>query len=625
MVGSEVCEVYFQDIIACIKSLFKDPEFTPYLVFRPEKHYTDEDKRVCMYHDMHTGQWWWTTQVRVSTTRFNNVSHRIWTQEKLDHDCPGVTIIPIIISSNKTQLTLFKNKTVYPLYLTIGNIPKEICRKPSFQGYILLTYLPTSKLEHVTNWAQRWRLLANLYPACMKRILQPLEAAGVSGISLTSSDGLTCRGHPFFASFVGDYPEQVLTTGTVTGECPACPGHHNHLEDYEENVPPGLQNLDEILKTLSSFDKEPASFLKTSANAGIKLLMELFWKDLPYTNPFRSITPDILHQLYQGIIKHLISWIIEAYGAEEIDARCWHMPPNHNIRLFMKGINSLSHVTGQEHNQMCHILLGLVIDIPLAGGVSSSPLVWSVRALLDFSSLLSILSIQMKLSTCLKMLFRDSTKTSTFLLIWEFERASIFPSCILLDIMLSSSNCSVLWTTLILNIQSAFTLILQKTLTWPPTLRMNFHKWQCGSSKRRRYFAMTSISSGNLTDHQCLSCMSGHPLGLNWRGDFLWQSTQALKLFHLTIWRGDTRLFFSVLPCNVSSLKLTNLTWLLHSWNASYRTSGYHFENFLYGTKSSIFVRIHSPRLHQLPIEFMSDQQQKTSGVTQFLEGLIWQ
>ena len=33
---------------------------------------------------------------------------------------------------------------------------------------------------------------------------------------------------------------------------------------------------------------------------------------------------------------------------------------------------------------MCHILLGLVIDIPLAGGVSSAPLVRSIRALLDF-------------------------------------------------------------------------------------------------------------------------------------------------------------------------------------------------------------------------------------------------
>ena len=384
MVGSEVCKVYFWDIVACIKSLFRDPNFMPYLVFRPEKHYTDKDKMVQMYHDMHTGRWWWTTQVRILTSSFASVSHPIWTQEKLDRDCPGVTVIPIIISTNKTQLTLFKNKTAYPLYLTIGNIPKEICHKLSFRGYILLAYLPTTRLQHVSNQAQQRRLLASLYHACMKRILQPLEAARVSGLSVTSGDGLTRRGHPLFASFVGDYPEQVLTTGTFTGECPMCPEDHDHLEYYDENTPPGLHNLNEIFKALDCFDDDPTGFLKTCAKAGIKPLPEPFWKDLPYANPFRSITPDILHQLYQGIVKHVISWIIEAYVAEEIDARCQCMPPNHNIRLFMRGITSLSWVTGQEHDQMCWILLDLIINIPLPGGISSAPLVWSVCALLNF-------------------------------------------------------------------------------------------------------------------------------------------------------------------------------------------------------------------------------------------------
>ena len=208
----------------------------------------------------------------------------------------------------------------------------------------------------------------------MKKILQPLENAGVSGLSFTSGDGLTCRGHHLFASFVGDCPEQVLTTGTFTGECLTCPEHHNNLGEYGENVPLALRNLDEIIKTLSSFDEDPAGFLKTCGHAGIKLLPEPFWKDLPYANPFHLITPGILHQQYQGVIKHLISWIIEAYGAEEIDAQCQCMPPNHNVHLFMKGISSLSQVTGQEHDQMCCILLGLVINIPLADGVSSAPL-----------------------------------------------------------------------------------------------------------------------------------------------------------------------------------------------------------------------------------------------------------
>jgi hypothetical protein len=73
--------------------------------------------------------------------------------------------------------------------------------------------------------------------------------------------------------------------------------------------------------------------------------------------------PDVLHQLYQGIIKHLIEWIKEAYSEAKIDARCHRLPPNHNIRLFMKGISSLSHVSETEHNQICHFLLGIIIDI----------------------------------------------------------------------------------------------------------------------------------------------------------------------------------------------------------------------------------------------------------------------
>jgi len=64
VIGDEVYEVYFQDIVECIKALFGDPSFAPYLVFALEKHYTNETKAKHMYHDMHTSRWWWSTQVR---------------------------------------------------------------------------------------------------------------------------------------------------------------------------------------------------------------------------------------------------------------------------------------------------------------------------------------------------------------------------------------------------------------------------------------------------------------------------------------------------------------------------------------------------------------------------------
>jgi len=109
-----------------------------------------------------------------------------------------------------------------------------------------------------------------------------------------------------------------------------------------------------------------------------------FWKNLPYVDIYHSITPDILHQLYQGLLKHLIGWIQAICGDAEIDARCCCLPPNHHICLFMKGISHLSRVMGMEHEQISRFLLALVTDVRLPHGHSNARLIRTVRAVLDF-------------------------------------------------------------------------------------------------------------------------------------------------------------------------------------------------------------------------------------------------
>ena len=118
----------------------------------------------------------------------------------------GITIVPIIISSDKTQLTTFCNKSAYPIYITLG---KHIRQKPSQQGQVLLAYLPTAKLEHIKNKSAWQQTLANLFHMCMGFILQPLNQLGLTGIELTSGDGAIHDCHPILAAYIGDYPEQV--------------------------------------------------------------------------------------------------------------------------------------------------------------------------------------------------------------------------------------------------------------------------------------------------------------------------------------------------------------------------------------------------------------------------------
>ncbi|KAH9975424.1 hypothetical protein BGW80DRAFT_1169067 [Lactifluus volemus] len=366
MVSDEVCDVYIRDVLACIQALFGDPAFSPYLIVAPERHFTSEERTTRVYHDMHTGRWWWSTQ------------------EAVELDKPGATIIPLIVSTDKTQLTLFRNKSAYPVYLTIGNIPKEIRWKPSSRAYVLLGYLPTTRLQHVTNVSARRRLLANLYHACMGRIFSSIQTAGADGTFMTSSRGIVYRAHPLLACIMSDYPEHVLTTCVYSGECPTCPVGRDMLGEYNAEDGPALRDLAAAIEALDSFHDDPANFLRVCKDARIRPVYQPYWLDLPYSHINRSITPDVLHQLYQGIMKHLINWVVQACGATEVDARCRRMPPNHNIRLFMKGISSLSRVSGEEHDYMCRILLGLVIDTQLPDGLSNARLLACVRALLDF-------------------------------------------------------------------------------------------------------------------------------------------------------------------------------------------------------------------------------------------------
>lgn len=216
----------------------------------------------------------------------------------------------------------------------------------------------------------------------MRYVVEPLVEPGRNGMEIMSGDGVFCRGYPLVACYIGDYPEQLLVTGVKTGECPKCDVPSGELGNNV--LPCHSQDLGLILDALALVDKDPYEFTKACCSAGIKPLFHPFWEDLPHCNIFCAITPDVLHQLYQALVKHLISWIKSTFGEAKIDARCKHLPPNHNVRIFMKGILILSHVSGMEHEQICHFLLGIIIDIRLPDGASPHRLVRAVKGLLDF-------------------------------------------------------------------------------------------------------------------------------------------------------------------------------------------------------------------------------------------------
>ncbi|KAI0038057.1 hypothetical protein FA95DRAFT_1506102 [Auriscalpium vulgare] len=365
-VDGHTYEVYLRDPLQCIKLLYGNPEFLPHMSFAPERHYADEDLTIRVYHQMHTGKWWWKIQKALEGLK------------------PGATVVPLLLSTDKTQVTQFRNQSAYPVYLTIGNIAKEIRRQPSKHAQMLVGYLPTTRLLHIKDKDARPRALANLFHACMRRIFGTLKEHSRDGVLMASGDGIVRRCHPIFATFIGDYPEQALVACIKYGLCPKCEVEHDDLGLYEEAP---SRDLASTLRALRTVDRGPETFFEECAEAGIKPVSHPFWEDLSFANVFVAITPDILHQMYQGMVKHMLSWLEDAFGASEINERAKRLPRNHGARLFSSGITHLSRVSGQEHKDICRVLLGLVVDLQLQDTSSTtSPrrVCRAVRALLDF-------------------------------------------------------------------------------------------------------------------------------------------------------------------------------------------------------------------------------------------------
>ena len=214
----------------------------------------------------------------------------------------------------------------------------------------------------------------------MRIVLEPLINAGNNGVEMTSSDGAVRRVHPILTCYVADYPEQCLVACTKYGTCVKCQASANDLQNPEP-APKRTQNwtqdiITESMKEANGNAKKFHTYCMSKDVAGS--VYKPFWVGFPFCDIHRAITPDVLHQLYQGVFKHVVSWCQKILTPQALDRRIRALPPAYGLRRFKNGISALSQVSGPERKNMAKILLGcLVGSIPSQG-------IAAITALLDF-------------------------------------------------------------------------------------------------------------------------------------------------------------------------------------------------------------------------------------------------
>ncbi|KAI5981879.1 hypothetical protein EDC04DRAFT_2874697 [Pisolithus marmoratus] len=98
--------VHYRDPLEAIKALLRDPALAKHIVYKLKHIFTDATKEKRVYNEMWTSSWWEETQAKLPE---------------------GSCVAPVIIATDKTQLTQFSGgQQAYPVYLTLGNIPHAI-------------------------------------------------------------------------------------------------------------------------------------------------------------------------------------------------------------------------------------------------------------------------------------------------------------------------------------------------------------------------------------------------------------------------------------------------------------------------------------------------------------------
>jgi len=146
--------LYYTDMFKCIQFHLAHHPFQAHLDFEPVCLADSGGCRI--YSEMNTGDRWWDTQEQLP---------------------PPAMIVSVICASNKAHWTnISGDLNRWPLYITIGNIQKDIHRTHTKHAWILVGLI-TCPPKSAKNFDKAW-------PSAVGTVLSQLMHLGIAGPGL---------------------------------------------------------------------------------------------------------------------------------------------------------------------------------------------------------------------------------------------------------------------------------------------------------------------------------------------------------------------------------------------------------------------------------------------------------
>jgi hypothetical protein len=238
-----------------------------------------------------------------------------------------------IFMSDSTQLSLHSGDTsAHALYMSLGNIDKDVRAKTSNGAWILVAYIPKSKFEitlaKTTDLSKNDRstlvnlLNQRLFHRCMEIITLPFRRTEPH-LAMDPEGNL--RSVLYDLSIYGaDLEEQCDIAALAWNTCPQCDSQGNTLGDAGTQTArlssSILQDIKQVKRELKQKithrQYTPIEYLKLAKTYGLNGVDKPFWRKLPSVDICQILSPDLLHGYHKMFFDHVHKWNLNALGAE---------------------------------------------------------------------------------------------------------------------------------------------------------------------------------------------------------------------------------------------------------------------------------------------------------------------
>src|SRR5205807_6416026 len=308
----------------------------------------------------------------------------------------GSTLVPIIGLSDQTHLTNFSgDKKAWPVYMTVGNILSRTRNSPVKMPVLLLALLPVPPKftgESARADETQRQINADVLQAVFDLIFAPLQPVAQEGTVMDYSDGKTRLCFPILSAWIADHAKHATLHGISSKACSKCEVSDKDLGEYSR-LPYKSRDYTLYAKKASEHESTGTpSIAEYFEQIGLKIGHNVFC-GLYLVDPADLHKPDLLHNIYLGLFKHMMEWVegfLKKHKRQQAFDDVWKtLPPYPRFSVPKKAYREVTQWQGKEMRN-----LGRCISAVLASALrdpdSSQQLPFKralqrVSALIDFS------------------------------------------------------------------------------------------------------------------------------------------------------------------------------------------------------------------------------------------------